>query len=53
MAERLVTERLVLRPWAADDAGAALSSYGEAEVARWLATGISGITTVPIRWIIP
>jgi RimJ/RimL family protein N-acetyltransferase len=37
MAERLVTERLVLRPWTADDAGAALSAYGDAEVARWLA----------------
>ena len=37
MAERLVTERLVLRQWTADDAGAALSSYGDAEVARWLA----------------
>ena len=37
MAKRLVTERLVLRQWIIDDAGAALSSYGEAEVARWLA----------------
>jgi RimJ/RimL family protein N-acetyltransferase len=37
MAEQLLTERLVLRPWTVDDAAAALSSYGEAEVARWLA----------------
>jgi RimJ/RimL family protein N-acetyltransferase len=37
MAERLESERLVLRPWTADDAGAALSAYGDAEVARWLA----------------
>jgi RimJ/RimL family protein N-acetyltransferase len=37
MAERLVSERLVLRQWTVDDAAAALSSYGEAEVARWLA----------------
>jgi RimJ/RimL family protein N-acetyltransferase len=37
MAQRLVTERLVLRPWSIDDAGAALSAYGDAEVARWLA----------------
>jgi RimJ/RimL family protein N-acetyltransferase len=37
MAERLVTERLVLRPWTADDAEAALGAYGDAEVARWLA----------------
>jgi RimJ/RimL family protein N-acetyltransferase len=37
MAERLVTDRLVLRQWTVEDAAAALSSYGEAEVARWLA----------------
>jgi RimJ/RimL family protein N-acetyltransferase len=37
MAERLVSERLVLRPWAGDDAAAALGAYGDAEVARWLA----------------
>jgi RimJ/RimL family protein N-acetyltransferase len=36
MAERLVTERLVLRPWNPDDAKAALGAYGDAEVARWL-----------------
>ncbi len=36
MAERLITERLVLRPWTTDDAGAALAAYGEGEVARWL-----------------
>ncbi len=36
MAERLVTERLVLRPWNPDDAEAALGAYGDAEVARWL-----------------
>jgi RimJ/RimL family protein N-acetyltransferase len=36
MSERLVTERLVLRPWNADDAGAALGAYGSAEVSRWL-----------------
>ena len=32
-----MSERLVLRPWADEDAGAALSAYGDAEVARWLA----------------
>lgn len=37
MAERLVTERLTLRPWTAEDAGAALRPYGDPEVARWLA----------------
>jgi RimJ/RimL family protein N-acetyltransferase len=36
VAHRLVTERLVLRPWTVDDAGAALAAYGDAEVARWL-----------------
>jgi RimJ/RimL family protein N-acetyltransferase len=36
MAERLVTERLVVRPWHLDDAGPALGVYGDAEVARWL-----------------
>jgi RimJ/RimL family protein N-acetyltransferase len=37
MAPRLVTERLVLRGWTADDAEAALGIYGDREVARWLA----------------
>jgi RimJ/RimL family protein N-acetyltransferase len=37
MAERLVTERLVLRQWTGGDAGDALIAYGDAEVARWLA----------------
>jgi RimJ/RimL family protein N-acetyltransferase len=36
MAERLVSERLALRAWDPDDAGAALGAYGDAEVARWL-----------------
>jgi RimJ/RimL family protein N-acetyltransferase len=36
MPGKLVTERLVLRPWTVDDAGAALGAYGNAEVARWL-----------------
>lgn len=43
MAERLVTERLVLREWTADDAGAALSSYGDYEVARWLAPAMDRV----------
>jgi RimJ/RimL family protein N-acetyltransferase len=37
MTGTLVTERLVLRPWTVDDAGAALGAYGSAEVTRWLA----------------
>ena len=36
MAQRLVTERMVLRPWTTDDAAAALGAYGDSEVARWL-----------------
>ncbi len=36
MAQRLVTERLVLRPWTVDDAPAAAVAYGDADVARWL-----------------
>lgn len=36
MSERLVTERLVLRPWNPEDANAALGAYGDAEVSRWL-----------------
>src|SRR5258707_2448269 len=36
MAQRLLTERLVLRPWTIDDAPAALAAYGDDEVARWL-----------------
>jgi RimJ/RimL family protein N-acetyltransferase len=36
VAERLVTDRLVLRSWRLDDADAALGVYGDGEVARWL-----------------
>ena len=36
MAPRLVTERLVLRGWTADDAETALGVYGDPEVSRWL-----------------
>src|ERR1700730_11873390 len=36
MAQRLVSERLVLRPWTVDDAPAALGAYGDDGVARWL-----------------
>jgi RimJ/RimL family protein N-acetyltransferase len=43
MAERLVTERLVLRSWNVDDAPAALGAYGEAEVARWLAPAMDRV----------
>jgi RimJ/RimL family protein N-acetyltransferase len=43
MPHRLVTERLVLRPWSVDDADAALRAYGDAEVARWLAPAMDRI----------
>ncbi len=36
MTGRLVTDRLVLRPWTVDDADAALAAYSDTEVARWL-----------------
>jgi RimJ/RimL family protein N-acetyltransferase len=43
MAQRLVTERLVLRPWIVGDAGAALGVYGVGEVARWLAPAMDSV----------
>ena len=43
MAPRLVTERLALRSWNADDAAAALGVYGDAEVARWLAPAMDRV----------
>ena len=43
MAQRLETERLVLRPWTGDDAEAALRAYGDAEVARWLAPAMDQV----------
>jgi [ribosomal protein S5]-alanine N-acetyltransferase len=43
MAPRLVTERLVLRPWGVDDADDALGAYSDAEVARWLAPAMDRV----------
>jgi RimJ/RimL family protein N-acetyltransferase len=40
----LVTERLLLRPWAVDDAAAALAAHGDAEVARWLVPAIDRVS---------
>jgi RimJ/RimL family protein N-acetyltransferase len=37
------TARLVLRPWSADDADAALAIYGSDKVARWLAPAMSRV----------
>ncbi len=36
MAAQLMTDRLVLRPWQVNDAPAALGTYGDGDVARWL-----------------
>lgn len=44
MARRLVTERLVLRGWEPDDAPAALATYGDNEVARWLTPAIGKVS---------
>lgn len=43
VAQELITERLVLRGWEPDDAPAALGTYGDAEVARWLAPAIDNV----------
>jgi RimJ/RimL family protein N-acetyltransferase len=43
MAQKLETERLVLRPWQVEDAEAALAAYGDDEVARWLAPAMDMI----------
>jgi RimJ/RimL family protein N-acetyltransferase len=43
MAEQLVTQRLVLRPWQAEDAQAALEVFGHAEVARWLSPAMDRV----------
>jgi RimJ/RimL family protein N-acetyltransferase len=57
MASQLVTDRLVLRPWQVGDAPAALRSYGDAEVARWLSPTMDqvsdegGMRVVLQQWI--
>jgi RimJ/RimL family protein N-acetyltransferase len=43
VAQRLITDRLVLRAWQPGDADAALGAYGDAEVARWLAPAIDQV----------
>jgi RimJ/RimL family protein N-acetyltransferase len=57
MPRQLVTDRLVLRPWQVDDAPAALRSYGDEEVARWLSPTMDqvsnegGMRLVLQQWI--
>ena len=57
VAQRLVTERLVLRGWEARDAQAALGAYGDEQVARWLSPAIDlvqdaeAMRVVLERWV--
>ncbi|MET4927460.1 GNAT family N-acetyltransferase [Streptomyces sp. PSRA5] len=54
---RISTPRLTLRPWAPDDAAAALPVYGEHEVSRWLAPALEPVSdlaameTLIERWM--
>jgi RimJ/RimL family protein N-acetyltransferase len=57
VAERLVTERLVLRGWEAADSPAALGAYGDEQVARWLSPAMERVQDIDAmgvlleRWI--
>jgi RimJ/RimL family protein N-acetyltransferase len=44
--QRIRTPRLLLRPWAVEDAAAALSVFGDEQVTRWLAPAIGRIPDV-------
>lgn len=52
----LTTERLLVRPWASEDAEAALAIYGAGEVTRWLTPAmervdeLDGMRTVLETW---
>ena len=41
--QQIRTPRLLLRPWAAEDADAALTVFGDEQVARWLAPAVGRI----------
>jgi RimJ/RimL family protein N-acetyltransferase len=43
---RIRTPRLLLRPWAAEDAAAALAVFGDEHVARWLAPAVGRVPDV-------
>jgi [ribosomal protein S5]-alanine N-acetyltransferase len=43
VAQRLETERVVLRGWEASDAPAALGAYGDEQVARWLSPAMDRV----------
>jgi RimJ/RimL family protein N-acetyltransferase len=57
VAQRLVTERIVLRGWNAGDAPAAVGVYGDERVARWLSPAIDrvedaeGMRMLLERWV--
>jgi len=57
MAPQILTDRLLLRPWLPDDVKAALVSYGDTEVARWLTPAMdrvpdeTSMDQVLQRWI--
>jgi RimJ/RimL family protein N-acetyltransferase len=54
--QQITTRRLLLRPWATEDAEAALAVYGADEVSRWLAPALervpdaAGMRTVVEEW---
>ncbi len=58
MAQRLITDRLILRAWRLEDAPAALGVFGHVEVARWLSPIMSQVPDLPAmqlllqQWII-
>jgi len=58
MAQRLITDRLVLRTWHLDDAHAALDIFGHVQVARWLSPIMSRVPDLPAmqlllqQWIV-
>ena len=44
--QRIRTSRLLLRPWTDEDAAAALSVFGDEDVARWLAPAVGRVPDV-------
>ena len=58
MAQRLVTDRLMLRTWHLDDAQAVLDVFGHLEVARWLNLIMGQVPDLPAmqlllqQWIV-
>ena len=44
--QRIRTPRLLLRPWVAEDAAAALTVFGDEHVARWLAPAVGQVPDI-------